>query len=206
MAAPTDLTDEALASLAHQMATGAAMAAFSEDPRVEELYWRHTGALLSLTPWSFTVATAKLTRFVEPPAAKWAYAHALPSDRLDYPFAFYDAKEADWPFPEFELFEDQVRSDQKTVYALYARRPTSPQAWGALFAEFAKTSLAAEIALLFEDRSKYETFKVHAWGSLNPVEPAGLLLKAVERHARSLPPLQFNPSGGPLIGARYGGW
>ena len=205
MAAPTDLTDNALASLAHQMVTGAVLGDFAENPEIEEVYWRHTDALLALAPWTFTIWTGRLSRYADAPASKWDYRFAQPSDRLDLPFSYYDSKDADYPFGEWEVFEDELHTDADTVYATYARRPSSPRQWGPLFAEFAKTSLAAEIALHYEDAAKYERFKAHAWGAIAPREPGGLWLRALERHGASLPVLEMQPSGGPLLGALFGG-
>lgn len=203
----SELTDDALASLAYQTASGVALSSLDEDERVSALYWQHTRELLTLIAWDFTIHTAQLSRLAEAPPAKWAYAFALPADRLDTPFALYDSAAADDALGEFEVFGDQVRANVDTLFATYARRPKSPAHWGSAFTGFARTSLAAEFAMsLFEDASKYERLKMHAWGSLAPIEPGGLLLQAQLRHAASLPHEQFVPNGGPLIAARSGSW
>lgn len=207
--AALDATDVQLASQANVLASGAVLTDFDEDERIAPLYRTHVDALLSISPWRFTVHSRALTRLADAPAAKWAHAFQLPADRLDMPYAVYEGVGARYPTDDFEVFEDQLRSDAPEVVITYPRRPSAPEKWGPLFRDFVKTSLAAELALsLYNDRSRYETLKVHAWGSLNPREPAGLFLMALQRHSASLPAMRINAGGGDLLIAHMGehGW
>lgn len=206
MAAP--LTDLELAKQALSLAGGAAITDWAEDERIEPLYRGHTDALLSVVPWRFTIHNKRLSRLLESPDAVWAHAFQLESDALDTPLAFYEQPDTRAGLGEFEIYEDQVRANVPDIWASYPRRPSSPQVWGPLFVEFARTSLAAILALaLNEDRSRHDSLMVRALGPrMDMAFPAGLFLATLQRHAMSLPNETFAPDGGPLMAARLGGW
>tara|TARA_R110002073_G_scaffold76548_5_gene185842 strand:- start:2382 stop:3017 length:636 start_codon:yes stop_codon:yes gene_type:complete len=187
----------------------AAIAAFSGgdlEEQVNAIYWTHTEALLATALWRFNTNTIQLTRLSATPVSKWDYKYALPSDRITDPIAIFDDADAAFAHQDFEIFEDELHCDDETCFVHYQRRPSSPRRWTPVFRDFALTSLAAELALqIVEDRSRYETFKIEAYGSLRPGGLGGKLLIAVQREALSAPPVSALPDGGPLVRARQGG-
>lgn len=211
MSDTTVLTDVEFASRALKKAgVPSGITDFTGDETAETaaaIYWTHTASLLTLTVWRFNSITLQLSRMSTPPPSRWAYRFSLPADRLGDPLSFSPDGDMTAGSQQFEIFEDELWCDDDIAFIVYQRRPSSPGKWGPVFMDFALTSLAAELALTInEDRKRYETFKIQAYGSLDEARMGGKLALALAREVSSVPPVQINPSGGPLLGARLGGY
>jgi hypothetical protein len=211
MAAKSEITELDFANRA--LSKGCKMAAIGAfsggdiEEMVNAIYWDHTEACLSAALWRFNTNVIRLTRLSATPLAKWDYKFELPSDRITEPLVVMDAANADYGHQDFEIFEGELHCDDEKAFIHYQRRPSSPGRWSALFRDFCLTSLAAEFALqITEDRSRYETLKFEAWGSIShPEQLGGKLALAVFREAYASPPIVALPEGGPLVAARRGG-
>ncbi|MEP3072821.1 hypothetical protein [Maricaulis sp.] len=174
--------------------------------KVAAAYWPLTDAALTLTTWRFNTVTRKLSQLASPPPSRWAYRYTLPGDRLGEPYAIFFDQDKTAGTQNFEIFEDELWCDEPIAFALYQRRPTSPGKWSPIFRDFVMTDLAAVLALdINQDRSRYQTLKIEAYGSLDANAFGGKLALAVQREAMTLPPVQALPDGGPLVRARLGG-
>lgn len=176
------------------------------EEKVAASYWPLTSAALTLTQWRFNTVTVQLSRLASSPPSRWTYRYSLPADRLGEPMAVYDDATVNYGHQSFEIFEDELWCDDETVFIVYQRRPSSPGKWSPVFRQFVLTDLAAALALdVQQDRSRYETLKIEAWGSLDPSRFGGLLALAVGREAMTTPPEPILPDGGPLVRALLGG-
>lgn len=208
LAAPQ--TDLALAQRALAMGVaGATVSGFTGSARNETagaIYGTLVPALLIRGQWQFNTATVRLSRLTAAPLSRWAYAFDLPADRLGNPLAVYFDKTARSGETRYEYFEGQLWCDAEEAYVTYQRAPNSPASWDPLFRDFATYALAAEYALdIGEDRSRYETLKIAAYGSLDESRIGGKLALALAREMVTTPPPVLMSHGGPLLAARHGG-
>lgn len=178
-----------------------------KGPEAKAIYDVFEKDVLALAFWRCNTGTRQLVRLTASPDVRWDYQFQLPEDRLDYPRAVYDSATTDFPTGDYELGEDRLYGNFEECWVWYQRRLASPAHWSVSLRSAAVVALAAQYALTFnEDRSRFQTLMVEAYGSLDASRLGGRFGLAIQKEALSAPPEQAMPDGGPLLAARMGGW
>lgn len=123
---------------------------------IQDVYDAVTGDILAKNRWSFTIRPAELARASASPAAGFAYAFLLPSDRIALPDAYYASKE-DYPERPLKVFAHAdggfVCADPPRLWVEY-RFAAKPDFWPADVQEMMVLALAAELALAIREDEK----------------------------------------------------
>lgn len=178
----------------------------SEDPaivNIKRVYQTVLGDILSKAIWNCAIKTAGLSQLVTLPVRQWAYAYALPPDRLGLPRAYYQDKTCRVPLTELQLSDNQVWCDAALVWAEYLYRPV-PANWPGYLTEVVVLGVAAELALsVREDAALRNRLRVDLYGSDMYQGEGGQFGVAQSLEAQSHPSPQVQGGYNPLMSVRH---
>lgn len=154
-----------------------------------QVYTSLLEAELALTPWRFAMKKALLARLATAPVNEWKYAYQLPSDRIGAPFAmFHNASVGSNPVKQYEVFADQVFTNEEVLYADYPFKPTEPD-FPAYFTEFLVLAICGNIAYAITDQANLaQHFREMAYGLPSENGAGGALARARFADAAQQPP------------------
>lgn len=142
---------------------------------------------LTVAQWNFTKVKVQLARLTTAPLNKWEYAYQLPSDRLNILQVFNSDNVGITNTLEYEVFGDQVYTDEEEVYIDY-QQDVQELRWPDYFTEFVATAFAGEIAITLTDKEGLaDRFNTLAWGLPSDNFNGGLCGKAKELDAQQNP-------------------
>jgi hypothetical protein len=124
-----------------------------------QLYPEYIKYLLSLHPWKFILKKVQLARLTTAPTNEWTYAYQLPSDLLLMRALYNSSNTSVLPQTNYEIFQDEVYTDETTVYIDYQYQPDESE-FPSFFLEFAIAAMAAKLAMPITDDLKIEQSKV----------------------------------------------
>ena len=130
-----------------------------------QIYPQYIKYLLSMRPWKFTKKKVQLARLTTAPLNEWSYAYQMPSDMLMMHGLFNSSSTGILPQTNYEIFEDQIFTDETIVYIDYQFQPNE-SSFPAFFTEFAIGAMASKLAMpITDDRGIEELKTVKAFGS-----------------------------------------
>jgi len=144
---------------------------------------------LSVTPWRFAMKKVQLAQLTTAPINEWKYAYQLPSDRIGAPFALFNSSAIGaQPIKYYEVFGDQVFTDEVRLYCDYPFKPIE-QAFPSYFTEFMVLAVAANIALPITDQQNNAShFRELAYGMPSENGAGGQLARARFADSSQQPP------------------
>ena len=130
-----------------------------------QIYPEYIKYLLSLYPWKFSKKKVQLARLTTNPINEWKYAYQLPSDILMLHGLFNSSSTGILPQTNYEIFQDQVFTDETIVYIDYQFQPDESN-FPPFFVEFATAAMSAKLAMpITDDRGIEELKTFKAFGS-----------------------------------------
>lgn len=197
----------ALCNQALRLLGEASIGAFDEGTDLAEscstLYADTVKALLTGTPWRFTLHKVQLARLADPPPGEWTYQHALPTDRLVVRQLFPGDERHLRSVDDYELFGDRVYSDQLELWCDY-QRDRDPDTWPTYFRLLVRYALAADLAVAVTgSTSQADYWHRRAFGGPAEAGAGGQMRVARTLDAQQQPPQRIEDF--PLVSARFGG-
>jgi hypothetical protein len=130
-----------------------------------QIYPEYIKYLLSIFPWKFTKKKVQLARLTTAPLNEWSYAYQLPSDMLMLHGLFNSSSTHILPQTNYEIFEDEIFTNETTVYIDYQFQPDESN-FPSFFTQFVIAAMAAKLAMpITDDRGIEELKSLKAFGS-----------------------------------------
>lgn len=148
MASKFDICSRALISLGEDV-----ISSFTGSSRARicgNVYPQYIRYLMVMHYWKFNRKKAQLARLTTLPLNEWQYAYQLPSDLLMLRAVYEDGTTGAYPITDYEIFENQLYTDQEKVYIDYQYEVASEN-FPIFFEEFVVAALAAKISRSITD-------------------------------------------------------
>lgn len=201
----TKVANEALARLA----ATPIMAFDDETPtaaKVARIFPTVVAAAFDSHRWNFARRTTRLDRLNIVPETGFAYAYALPGNRIGDPVrVLTNPRNVDNPLRTFVVEGGELHADAGAVWATCVIAVEPPE-WPPLFRFAVAVALAAELAVpLTHDTGLKDRLDAEAWGTPQEGRRGGLIGRAIARDAAGTPGPAPVGASDVLTGARYDG-
>ena len=130
-----------------------------------QVYPEYIKYLLSIYAWKFSKKKVQLARLTTAPINEWSYAYQMPSDMLMMHGLFNSSSVGILPQTNYEIFQDQIFTNETTVYIDYQFQPDESN-FPPFFTQFAIVAIASKLAMpITDDRGIEELKSLKAFGS-----------------------------------------
>lgn len=156
--------------------------------KAARIYPTVVGTVFAAHSWNFARRTTRLDRLAVVPETGWAFAYALPGNRIGDPVKVLDnPRSPDNPLRMFLVEGDELHADAAAVWATCVRQ-VAPADWPPLFKSAVVVALAAELCVpQSHDVNLAAALRQEAWGSPAEGLRGGQVGRAMARDAASTP-------------------